>query len=76
MTKVNVTFGSPEPYHGLELDTQSQAAYDHWLATGDGDRVSGAWDHFMDEFERQVKPMIGDRGFVEEVYEVEPDGLE
>lgn len=68
MTKVNVTFGQPEPYHGIELDLQSQAAYDTWLDNPIEPADSELWDRFLEEFERQVRPMIGNRGWVEEVY--------
>ena len=69
MTKVNVTFEAPENKFRVELDAQSQVAYDHWVATGDGDLSSGAWDNFLDEFERQMRPYMGTGGCIQEVYE-------
>lgn len=70
MTKVNVIFGKPEPYFDLELDTQSLVAYNEWLWEEDDNKASALWDSFLEEFERQVRPLIGVRGWVEEVYEV------
>lgn len=73
MTRVNVTFGTPEPYFGVELDAQSQAAWDRHEAAENPDEVWGLWDEFIAEFERQVRPMMGNRGYVSEVYEGSDD---
>lgn len=69
MTKVNVHFGSPEPYFGLELNEFSQEAFDTWKALEDEDDTDEAWETFLQAFDAQVRPMIGNRGYVEEVYE-------
>jgi hypothetical protein len=66
-TKINAHFAAPEPYYGLELDAQSQAAYDRWLEADD--EGSAEWDEFVTELERQVRPMMGTRGYIEECYE-------
>lgn len=65
-TKINVHFAAPEPYYGLELDAQSEAAYKAWLdAPGDG---GTEWDEFVTVLEQQLRPMMGTRGYIEEVY--------
>jgi hypothetical protein len=65
-TKINVHFAAPEPYYGLELDAQSEAAYTRWMdAEGDG---GDEWDEFVTELERQLRPMMGTRGCIEEAY--------
>lgn len=67
MTKINVHFAQPEPYYDLELDAQSQVAYDRWQnAEGDG---GPEWDEFVTVLEQQLRPMMGTRGYIEEVYE-------
>ena len=68
MTKVNVYFARPEPWFGVELDTQSEAAYQAYLNSEDPDNDSELWDAFVAEFERQMRPQIGTRGYIDEVY--------
>lgn len=68
MTKVNVTFGRPGPYFGIELDAQSQAAYDKWQAVSDQLHQDAEWDEFVEEFQRQMRPLIGTAGWIDEVY--------
>jgi hypothetical protein len=63
---INIYFGQPEPIFHLELDAQSQAAYNRWLEADD--EGSEEWDEFVTELERQVRPMIGTRGYIEECY--------
>lgn len=69
MTKVNVHFGTPDPVYDLELNTQSQAAYDIYAACGHSDVNCPEWSAFLEEFHRQARPLMGSRGHIEEVYE-------
>ncbi len=66
--KINIHFGQPEPIFDLELDAQSQAAYQRWLDSENHIDEITAWDEFLKELERQVRPMMGTRGYIEEVY--------
>jgi hypothetical protein len=69
MTKVNAEFRI-DPRYEVELDEQSQAAYDRWLEASEGGDVVAdtEWDAFIDEFHRQMAPYLGNGGWIHEVW--------
>lgn len=69
MTKVNAEFKIDARYE-VELDAQSQAAYDRWVEASEGGDVvaDDEWDAFIEEFHRQMRPWMGSGGWITEVW--------
>lgn len=72
MTKVDIYFERPENKFGVELNAESQRAWDYWQAREEeGVDEENAWQFFLDSLSNQVEDHILAYTTFDEVCEAE-----